>query len=328
MAERAADEAPLRAYVCVGLMVLIGSSTAPAAKLAVRELPAGLLPLIRFGLAGLCLLPLVVRQGGWDGLARMAREDGWRLLVAASLCVPVNQAFFLNGAKLAPTSHAALIYASLPLVVLVLASALGQEMFAAGRLVGVILSTVGVFVIGLDSLWLSAGGGHATLRGDLLLVGAVSSWGAYLTASKPLIARHGPLTALAATFLVGTILHVPIALFTLPGWTPLSAASPMAWGGLIYLTLIVTVIGLAFQNLAMMWLDASQVATFNNAAPVLTVAWGAWLFGETATPALVLGGVLTLGGVVWTSRASRPAQSERLKLALRMTPQAARSVRG
>ncbi|MCA1685103.1 MAG: hypothetical protein LC745_03795, partial [Planctomycetia bacterium] len=99
----------LRAYGYLGLMVLIGSTTAPAAKFAVRELPAGLLPLIRFGVAGLCLWPLVWRRGG--SLARLAREGGGRLVLAAGLCVPVNQTFFLNGARLAPTSHVALIYA-------------------------------------------------------------------------------------------------------------------------------------------------------------------------------------------------------------------------
>jgi len=257
--------ADLPAYAYLGLMVLIGSSTAPAAKFAVRELPAGLLPLIRFGVAGLCLLPVVLRHGGF---ARMVRDDGRRLAAAAALCVPVNQTFFLNGARLAPTSHVAMIYAACPLVVLLLAWALGQERFAPSRLVGVVVSVLGVVVIGLDSLWRGGTAGRATLQGDLLLVGAVVSWGAYLTA-------------------------------------PLASASAAAWLGLAYLTLFVTVFGLAFQNLAMKRLDASQVATFGNAAPVLTVLWGVWLFGETVSPALALGGALTLGGILRTSRPAR-----------------------
>jgi drug/metabolite transporter (DMT)-like permease len=82
---------------------------------------------------------------------------------------------------------------------------------------------------------------------------------------------------------------------------------------------VVTVFGLTAQNLAMRRLDASQVATFGNAAPVLTVGWGVWLFGEAVTPALALGGVLTLGGLLW---AGRPAR-EREPLALdRLAPAA------
>jgi drug/metabolite transporter (DMT)-like permease len=302
----AGRENDLRAYLYLALMVLIGSSTAPAARYAVRELPVGLVPLVRFGVAGLCLLPVVgVRRGA---LAKMLREDGWRLVLSAALCVPVNQSFFLNATRLTATSHVALIYAAVPLVVLLLAAALGQERLRADRIVGVVASVLGVAVIGLDSLWRGGGSGAdaeaslAVLRGDLLLVGAVISWGAYLTVSKPLVARHGPLTALAGTFLLGAAMEVPVALATSPGWPPLSGASPAAWRGLVFLTLVVTVVGLAFQNLALRRLDASQVATFGNAAPVLTVIWGVWLFGEKVTPALALGGALTLGGILWTLR--------------------------
>ena len=47
------------------------------------------------------------------------------------------------------------------------------------RLVGVLASVAGVLVIGLSNLWHEGGaGGHEVLMGDLLLVGAVASWGA------------------------------------------------------------------------------------------------------------------------------------------------------
>src|SRR4051794_32303973 len=85
------------AWVFLGLMVLITSTTATAAKFAVHELPIALLPLARFGVAGLCLVPVVWRGGA---LLRLIREDGGRLLLAAALCVPINQTFFLYGARL------------------------------------------------------------------------------------------------------------------------------------------------------------------------------------------------------------------------------------
>jgi drug/metabolite transporter (DMT)-like permease len=313
-----------RAYVFTALMVLIGSSTAPSAKFAVRELPAGLLPLIRFGVAGLCLLPLVWRREGLHGLRKMVREDWARLALAALFCIPINQTFFLNGARLAPTSHTALIYAACPLVVLLLASAVGQERMAAGRLAGILASVAGVAVIGLDSFWNGGATGGSTLMGDLLLVGAVLSWGAYLTACKPLIDRHGPLNALVGVFLVGTLLHLPVALATMPDWPPLSGASAAAWKGLAFLTLVATVVGFIFQNLAMQRLDASQVATFNNAGPVLTIAWGVWLFGETVTPALALGGLLTLGGIIWANKPGRMGEPEEVAVPT-LTPRASTS---
>jgi drug/metabolite transporter (DMT)-like permease len=289
----------LAAIVVLGLMVLITSSTAPAAKFAVRELPVELLLLVRFGVAGLCLLPIAWRGGA---LVRLFREDGGRLLLAAALCVPVNQMFFLHGARLVPTSHVALIYAACPLVVLALATALGQERPDRGRLFGVLASVLGVALIALDGARPGGTAGRAWLRGDLLTVGAVCSWGAYLTVSKPLVARHGALPALAGTFLVGGALAAPLALAMAPGWPALAGVSPPAWRGLAYLTLVINLFGLLCLNQAMRRFEASQVATVGNASPILTVIWGIWLFGESVTPALGLGGLMTLGGILWTGR--------------------------
>ncbi len=303
----------LGAAVYLALMVLIGSTTATAAKFAVRDLPTAYLPLVRFGVAGLCLLPVALGMGS-GAFLRMMRGDTRRLLAAAALCVPINQALFLNGARLTSTTHIALIYAACPLVVLILACVLGQERLSRARLQGVLASVFGVVLIGLNSLWsrgmtTPASGPNPPL-GDLLEVGAVVTWGAYLTVCKPLVARHGALPALAGTFLVGAALHLPIAVLSLPSWPTFASAPPSAWWGLAFLTLVVSVLGLSCQNQALRRLDASQVAAVGNLAPLLTVVWGILLFGEEVTPALALGGALTLGGVVWAGRPPRRADVE------------------
>ena len=291
-----------RAFGWLALMVLIGSTTAPAAKIAVREVPVGLVPLVRFGLAGLCLWPIV---GGWPTLGRMLRKDGWRLVATAALCVPINQAFFLSGARLAPASHIALIYAACPLVVLALAAALGQERLASGRVLGVVASVAGVALIALENAMRADPAGRDVLRGDLLEVGAVLAWGAYLTVNKPLVDRHGALPTLAATFLVGFVLDLPIALAGVSTWPPLSGVSTAAWLGLAYLAVVVSLGGLTAQNLAMRALDASQVASFGNVAPLLTVLWGYLLFHERTSVVAGFGGALVLFGVARSSGPSR-----------------------
>jgi drug/metabolite transporter (DMT)-like permease len=306
----------LRAFGCLALMVLIGSSTAPAAKIAVKEIPVGLIPLVRFGLAGLCLWPIVARGGT---LGRMFRQDGWRLLAAAALCVPINQAFFLSGARLAPASHIGLIYAACPLVVLALAAAFGQERLAPERVLGVAASVAGVAMIAFENVLRADPAGRDVLRGDLLEVGAVLAWGAYLTVNKPLINRHGALPTLTATFLLGSALDLPVALTSLPTWPPLSSVSTGAWIGLAYLAVVVSIGGLAFQNLSMRSLDASQVATFGNVAPLLTVFWGYLLFSERISLIAAVGGAMVMLGIVWSSRPIRkPAVVE----AVRLVPEA------
>ena len=295
------------AYLFLTLMVLIGSTTALSAKLAVRELPLPLVPLVRFGVAGLCLLPFAMRSGA---LARMLREDRWRVLASGLFCVGLNQLFFLSGTRLAPTTHVGLIYATTPLFVLMIACATGQERLRADRLIGIVASVLGVVVIGLGSLRADAAEAAQNVMGDLLLVGAVITWGAYMTISRPLIRRHGAIPALAGTFLVGTLLDFPVSMLAMDwdgaalplGLGAIRDASAAAWWGLVHLTLVVTVFALGFQNLAMKRLDASEVATVGNLAPILTVIWGYLFLEEAITSALLVGGALTLGGILWTIR--------------------------
>ncbi|WP_337175827.1 DMT family transporter [Paludisphaera sp.] len=295
----------LRAYVYLAIMIVLGSTTSPLAQVAVRQLPIGMVPLLRFGIAGLFLVPFV---GGFATVRELIRRDWKRLLMVAACCVPINQFFFLTAAKLGTNAHVGLFYATVPLIVWALAWAIGQEALDLGRLGGILISIAGVLVIGLGNV-LGADAAstpaetRAVLIADLLLVFAVLSWGAYVTLSRPLIMRHGALPTLAGTFLVGCLLQVPVSALTVPGWgAQIRAATPSAWICLAVLAGVMTPINLTLQNLALRRLDASAVATFSNVAPVLTVAWGVWLFGEALTPALVIGGALTLLGVFWTSR--------------------------
>jgi drug/metabolite transporter (DMT)-like permease len=287
-------------------MVLIGSMTAPAAKFIVYSLPLPLIPVLRFSLAGLCLAPIVWANGG---LGRLIRHDGWRLLLAAALCVPMNQGFFLGATRLAPTSHVGLFYATCPLVVLLLAWGLRMERPDLGRLSGVLLSVAGIVVIGFGHYFEHASHGapfaRSVILGDLLLLGAVASWGGYIVASKPLVVRHGALTVLAGTVLAGCLLSLPFALLELPTRASIVAVPSSAWTALIFLGVLITPFAWAYQNLALRRFDASQVATFSNASPILTVIWGMWLFGEVLTPTLIAGGAMTLGGIYWACRPRR-----------------------
>ncbi|MDR3619478.1 MAG: DMT family transporter [Paludisphaera borealis] len=300
----------MRGYIYLGIMILVGSATSPLAKLVVSQLPVGLVPLLRFGFAGLCLIPFI---GGVGPLKALVRHDWRRLAVVAAFCVPINQWFFLNAARLGTNAHVGLFYAMVPLVVWVLAWRLGHERLDLSRLGGILVSISGVVVIGVGNLL----GGEssspeqtrAVMLSDLLLIGAVISWGAYVALSRPLVLRHGAMPVLAGTFLFGFFLQIPIALATATQWpSMLKLATPSAWISLIVLAGFFTPLNLALQNLSLRRLDASQVATFSNVAPVLTVVWGVWLFHEALSPALVVGGLLTLGGVIWTSRPA-PAAS-------------------
>ncbi len=300
--ESCRDVVDFRAYVYLVLMVAVGSTTAAAAKMAVAELPPTLVPAVRFGMAGLCLLPWVLGQGI---LRRMIRQDGALLLVTAALCVPINQGFFLSAGPIGADLARWLLLRDLSPRGASLGLVDANGATRPRRLWGVLASVAGIVIIGIGNYWNSGGAApaeaRAVLLADLLLVGAVLSWGGYIAASKPLIERHGAMPALGATVLVGWLLSVPLAVWGWPGLARFSQVSSPAWLALALLGFFITPLGWALQNLSLRRFDASQVATFSNASPFLTVIWGIWLFGELVTPALLVGGALTLGGIYWAS---------------------------
>ena len=194
-------------------------------------------------------------------------------------------------------------------MVLLLAWGFRMERPDFARLAGVLLEVAGIVVIGIGHYLerRSSGGDCRPIcrLSDLLLIGAVASWGGYIAVSKPLIVRHGAMTVLAGTVLVGCVLSAPFAFLELPSLSSLRQVPASAWLALLFLGLVITPFAWAYQNLALRSFDASQVATFSNASPVLTVVWGMWLFGEVLTPTLVLGGAMTLGGIYWACRPNR-----------------------
>ena len=138
---------------------------------------------------------------------------------------------------------------------------------------------------------------------DLLLLGAVTSWGGYIAVSKPLIVRHGAMTVLAGHGdRPDASCRCRSRFLTCPACRSLARVPASAWLALLFLGLLITPFAWAYQNLALRRFDASQVATFSNASPILTVVWGMWLFGEVLTPTLVAGGAMTLGGIYWACR--------------------------
>ena len=238
-----------QAYLHVVLMVLVGSTTAPAARYIVHSLPLSLIPVLRFGLACLCLVPLVWVKGG---LGRLIRQDGWRLVLAAA---PLRA----HESSLLPGRHQA--GADLSCGTFLrnnparrLAAGLGLphgERPDFGRLSGVLLSVAGIVVIGighyLEQSSHRGAAAQSVVLSDLLLVGAVVSWGSYIVVSKPLIQRHGAMTVLAGTvlvgfllsvLLVGFLLSVPFGFLQLPSFASLARVPASAWLGLLFLGLL------------------------------------------------------------------------------------------
>lgn len=286
----------LRFAAIMGLYTFISAGTFLLGKTAADAIPTLALGLFRFLIAGAGFLVLA-RFRGLE-LWPVAKAE-WRVyLLAGFLGVALNQSAFLGGLAYTLPSHAALLYALTPIVVLLLAWARGQEKPGPRKLGGLALAFSGVVVV------LSGRTGTGALPpkwilGDLMILVAVVAWAGYTVMSRPLVLKHGAQRATTLSILFGLAIFVPLGIFGLPRLT-VAAVPPMAWVGLVYLGLMTSVVSylLWFQALSMK--EPSRVAIATNAQPVATAIL-AWVFyGQPITPVFAVGAVLVLGGVLLT----------------------------
>lgn len=282
----------IRFFATMGAHTALAAGTYLLGKAATDHLPVLVLGLLRFGLASLFFLGLV-RLRGHD-LRGPWREDRAGFLLAGLLGVLVNQVGFLWGLKLTSPSHAALLYALTPTLVLLLGWVRGTERPTARKGLGILVAFSGVAVL--------FGGRPATLPetwlwGDLLVLLAVAAWAGYTVVSRPLALRHGAERATALSILAGSAMFLPLGLGSLPGfrWDGIPAS---AWAGALYLGIVASVVMYLLWFHALRLQEPSRVAIAANGQPILTALLGWALLGQPISASFGVGALLVVSGVV------------------------------
>lgn len=266
----------------------------------------GALPvaLLRFTIASIAFLVVGRIRGGWP---RIDPRDIPRLVLIGFLVVPVNQGFYLFGLVRSTPSHAALLYALTPLIVLAFAGRMLREGNLGPKLAGMAVAFAGVVLILLERGLRQE---REVLIGDVMILIAVFAWALYTVLSKPLAERYGSFTVTACAIVSGTVFSLPG--YLIPGAVPrLASISPAVWGGILYLSIGTSFVAYPLWMYALKHLEASKVAITTNLQPILTAVLSWIIFRERFTPGFVVGAALVLGGITWveTRKNADPAVS-------------------
>ncbi|ERI13957.1 drug/metabolite transporter (DMT)-like permease [Ochrobactrum intermedium] len=253
---------------------------------------------LRFGVAGLVLLPVVLMKG--FGLRQLG-PLGF-VLLASGAGVPYAL-LTTCGLQYAPASHAAaLIPGLMTAMVAILGMALLKEHLAPSGWSGVVLIVIGAMLIaGLSQL------GGPEMLGHLFFFVAALVWAIYVMVfrKKGMDGLHA--TAIAAV--TSAIVYLPIYMIFLPKGMDATPWGDIALQG-FYQGVLTSAFGVFAFNRAVVLLGTAAGAALSALIPVITLVLALVLLGEvpgwTDTLAAFL---ISLGVLALNRKGKKPAVS-------------------
>jgi drug/metabolite transporter (DMT)-like permease len=287
---------PVSAYAAaVGMTLAFGLSFV-ATKTALKGFEPLLIALLRFTLAGGILWAVWRLRPEREQLTR--RELG-RLALIGFVSLTVYFSFENSGIARTSASEAAILIATIPIFVAVLGVFARGERATGRQWAGILLSFAGIVALVLAAG--AAGGG--SLTGNLLVLAASVSAAVYSILARRLLVSRSALFVTTWQNLFGALFMAPLALveaLVVGVRRPTAEAA----GGVLFLTLVCSIVAYLLLNYAFRFLPASRVSVFINLTPIVAVASAFVLLGERLTLAQAAAAVVVVAGV-WLTNSGR-----------------------
>jgi drug/metabolite transporter (DMT)-like permease len=284
MNPRPGSRAALLAALSIALV--LWASAFAGIRLGLRGFGPGQLALLRFAVASAVLLiyALVTR------LPLPDPRDIPMLFVMGFLGFTVYHVGLNAGEIVVPAGAASFIIASVPVFSTLLAVIFLRERLTALGWVGAFVSFAGVAIISLGT-----GTGLKFEPAALFIVLAAFGESLYFVIQKPYLSRYSGLQLTTYTIWTGTV----FMLIYLPGLLrQLPAASIESTLAVVYLGIFPAAIGYVLWSIALSRADVSRVTSTLNLSPILSLIIAFFVLAEVPTALSVLGGLVTVAGVV------------------------------
>lgn len=281
----------------VGVALLLGVQSLLAVnQVIIKLVNDGLQPVFFAGLRSLLAIGFVWAWLVWKGRPPRLRREAWGSGLLIGALFAAEFLFLFLALDLTSVGRSALIMYSMPVWFAILAHFGLGERITGLKAAGLALAFSGCAVAILSR----PATGEASLAGDLCALGAAWGWAltAYI-ARRPVMRAEGPEMQLFWMVLVSA----PILLLAAP-----------LFGPLIRDLHALHIVGLLFQSsfvvaggfIAWLWLlsvyPSSTVASFSFLTPILALLFGALLFKESISPAILVAAVLVAAGIVLINR--------------------------
>jgi drug/metabolite transporter (DMT)-like permease len=279
------------------LMLLLWSLNYVAGKIALRTMDPVTLACFRLVLAALVMLPIYFAQPQRKRTPLKA-SDIWPFTYLGFLGVILNQGLFTVGLNYTTSDHSAVIIAIGPVIVLLLARAFGLEVFTAGKILGMAISFVGVFLLETEN---GSPANSPFLLGDTITFFGVIGFAAYAVLGKRIVSKYDAVAMNTFNLVASAVLLLPLTIRQAIhlNWKGVGLAG---WLGMIYMALGSSIAAYTIFYWLLRFMSASRVAVLSYFQPVVVIVLSVLFLSEHPTRNLLIGTALVLVGVYLAER--------------------------
>lgn len=273
-------------------MIIVGSSVV-AGKLITQSFPVFLASELRFLVAIIIMVPLLIKL---EGFPSINKRDFLILLLQALSGVFLFSIFMLYGLTLTTAIEAGIITSTIPAVTGGLAFLYLKEKLTKSVGVGILLAVIGTLIINVFGSFSNIERGSYPIVGNLLIFGAVISEALFIIFGKFVTQRVSPLAISTIISVLGAILFLPFSLYE--GYQfNFEEVSIAEWGLIFYFGIVVTVIAFILMYQGISKVPASTVGVLTGVLPISSVILSVLILGEEISFIHLIGIVIILTAI-------------------------------
>ncbi|MDR9425363.1 MAG: DMT family transporter [Marinobacter sp.] len=297
-----ASRMPGLAYIGLVLTPLFWAGNAVVARGTVENIPPLSMSFWRWVIALVIVLPF-----GLPGIWRhrnIIRQRLGSMLALATFSVAAFNSLLYYAAVTTTATNIALINATIPIFVALLAWLLLGDKTRPLQVLGIVLAILGIVTV-VARGELSVLTSLQAQPGDLLMVLAVFSWGLFSVLLRRQAVPLPPLPFLTIQILLGTLVILPFYLadfFFFSGGFEVSQKTALP---MLYFAIFPGILAYAFWNHGVYTIGPGRAAIFMYLTPVFASILAGIFLDESLGMPHVIGGLLILAGLVLATRPVR-----------------------
>jgi len=282
-------------YIVLFVIQLFFGINYSTSKIIVGKIDPFIWSNIRFFIAGIVMLliTLLVRRPH----PKFSKEFFLPIVPLAIFGMALGQGLFLFGLRLTTSVNTAILTSTIPILTVIIVVLRGQEKLTINKVIGIILSFLGVlFIRDLSDMSF----GSENFIGDTLVFCGALCFALYLSFGKTYLMKYDNMWVTTYMFLIASLLmfiyNIPrYELFIIPEHT-----TPAFWWSGAYTIIGATLITYFLNNWALKRAASGSVALFIYLQPVVAGIIGYLFLDEQITSRMALCSGLILIGVIVT----------------------------